>query len=351
MKKSNGTFNEPQKTIRGEEVGELTENSQVKAVYQKPALVEIDEKGHYLETAAQAEAILNEAYRQSEEIYRDVQQQLMDLKNLIHENKCLLEQRQKQMTTQAHNEANEILTAAKQKADRLSKETAAKLNKERADYHAALAHDLERLTKEKEWFAFYQEQSKENLESKEKILFFNQQKIQDDYQLREQELQNQLMYYRELNSKIKIKSFKIGLTIFILTGISIVRLSFLQHPTFIVPILIACLAVYLVYINLTDGKTEKETKKTAFHNTVLIEQNNALKEEISGLEEDLKKLLKEKSDAEKADRTYTDRFQFLNIMQQDLKESEMNRKILESENAALRKYLISEDSTKTKPSE
>ncbi len=31
-------------------------------------------------------------------------------------------------------------------------------------------------------------------------------------------------------------------------------------------------------------------------------------------------------------------------MQQDLKESEMNRKVLESENAALRKYLISQDS-------
>lgn len=351
MNNSKRTFNEPKKSIESKEVEELTKNSKTQAVYQNSALTEMDEKGHYLEIAVQAEAILNEAYRQSEEIYRDVQQQLIDLKNLIHENKRLLKQRQKQMSTQAHVEANLILTAAKQKADYLSKEMTAKLNKEKADYHAALAHDLERLTKEKEWFSFYQEQAKENLESKEKILFFNQQKIQDDYQLREQELQNQLMYYRELNSKRKIKSFKIGLTIFALAGISIVRLSFLQHPTFIVPILVACLAVYLVYINLTDGKTEKETKKTAFHNTVLIEQNNALKEEIKGLEEDLKKLLKEKREAEKADRTYIDQFQFLNIIQQDLKESEMNRKILESENAALRKYLISEDSTKTKASE
>lgn len=327
-------------------------------------------------TKLQAEEILNEAYQQTEGIYCDIQYQLTELKKAIKEYKVALKQEKekknrnlkeyiavleltyvlkqqalkktfaeskKNLIDEAAKEEETIKEAVQKKSAALEKEVAAK----RRAYQKLAEKEFEQLEKEKERFLLYQAQMKEQLENKEKNLFYAIQKKQDEYLLREQELQNQMYYYRGQDNKRKIKNFRTSLVIFLLASLAIIWLSFL-HPISFLPIflfiLIACLAAYLICTNLLEGKTGKEANELLFYNSSLVENNAALKEEIAGLEEDLKKVLSEKAQVEKTDRSITDHFQFLKIMQQDLKESEMNRKVLESENAALRKYLISQDS-------
>ncbi len=116
-----------------------------------------------------------------------------------------------------------------------------------------------------------------------------------------------------------------------------------RYSTPIMPFIIACLAFLLVYINLVDGKNEHEIKEIGFQNASLIEKNKMLTETIEDLEKDIKKLTEEKIEIERTKRQSQDNIEFLKIMQADLKESEIHRRILESENAALRKYLVSEE--------
>lgn len=90
-------------------------------------------------------------------------------------------------------------------------------------------------------------------------------------------------------------------------------------------------------------KNEKKIKGIGFQNASLIEKNKALTDTIEDLEKDIKQLSDEKIQLERTKRQSQDNMEFLKIMQADLKESEINRRILESENAALRKHLISEE--------
>ena len=100
---------------------------------------------------------------------------------------------------------------------------------------------------------------------------------------------------------------KVASIILILTTLSVIQLTFSRPQLIIetiVPLLIACATVYLFFISLVEGKQEKKQRKLFHHNQKLIEQNVKLKEEVLLIEE------------------------------------EMKRKVLESENTALRKYLL-----------
>jgi hypothetical protein len=211
------------------------------------------------------------------------------------------------------------------------------------EHQKELTGYLDYLRKENEWFALNQEQAKISLESKEKKIFLEVQEKQENFELKKQELNNQLDYEQILTNIKETKVLKTGSLILFLATLSIAQLTFSSPQLIgktILPILIVCVTSYLFVIHLVEGKKEKEQKQLFDHNQFLIEQTAKLKEEVLFIEEDLKNIMNEKINAEKSDRSFADYFRFLDIMQKDLKESEMKRKVLESENIALRKYLL-----------
>ncbi|WP_034550660.1 hypothetical protein [Carnobacterium funditum] len=316
-----------------------------------------------IEAEIEAEDILNEAYHQTNSIYRQVQEQLVEFRSLTKEYKksfyqeesSRLQQLEKKITALEivyaikHQALKKIFENKQIKMDDIlvkkSDEIEKILSVKKEEYQKDIIENLKYLREENEAFIFYQEQEKASLENKEQELFLTIQKIQDNYKLSEQELNNQLDYYKELKKLKQTRVFKVGIVILFLATINIVQLTFSQPQRLletIFPLLIACATVYLLSITISEGKKEKNQHKLLQRNQFLIEQNLEIKEGIKYIEEDLKKLLNEKASLEKIDRSFGDNFQFLKIIQQDLKESEMKRKILESENAALRKHLISQ---------
>ena len=314
-----------------------------------------------IDAKREAEGILNEAYHQTKGIYQQVQNQLMDFKETIKEYKRRLEQ-EEQHRIQDMNKKISLLEVRyaikhqilkrtfeqeqKQMEQHLKKKSTdfeISLTIKKEDYQKEVIEYLDYLKKENEWFISNQEQSKSSLENKEKALFLTIQKKQAYYKLNELELTNELDYYNERIHTKKNKVLKVASIILILTTLSVIQLTFSRPQLIIetiVPLLIACATVYLFFISLVEGKQEKKQRKLFHHNQKLIEQNVKLKEEVLLIEEDLKKIIDKKVILEKSDRSFADNFQFLDIMQQDLKESEMKRKVLESENTALRKYLL-----------
>ncbi|MEG0552207.1 MAG: hypothetical protein RR533_01575 [Carnobacterium sp.] len=314
-----------------------------------------------LDAKIEAESILDEAYHQTEGMYRQVQKQLIEFKEVIKEYKNILNKEERyriqdmekkigllevRYTIKHQILKKKLEQEQKQMEKQLKKKSIdfeMNLNIKREEHQKEMIGYLDYLRKENEWFISNQEQAKNNLESKEKALFLTMQKKQERYQLNELELTNELDYYNDLTNTNKTKVLKAASVILILATMSIVQLTFSSPQLMIetiIPILIACTTVYLFCIYLVEGNKEKKHKKLFHHNQFLIEQNLKLKEEILFMDEDLKKVMDKKVTSEKSNRSFADNFQFLDIMQQDLKESEMKRKVLESENAALRKYLL-----------
>ena len=318
-------------------------------------------KGKYLDTQIEAEDILNEAYHQTKGIYQQVQNQLMEFKETIKECKRILDQEEQHRIRDMNKKTSllEVKYAIKyqilnktfqqeqkqleQQLKKKSTDFELSLNIKKEDYQREVIEYLDYLRKENEWFVSNQEQAKSHLEKKEKALFLSIQKKQAYYELNKLELTNELDYYNERTHTKKYKVLKVASLILILATLSVLQLTFSRPQLIIekiVPILIACATVYLFFISLVEGKQEKKQRKLFHHNQYLIEQNAKLKEEVLFIEEDLKQVMDKKAIFEKSDRSFADNFQFLDIMQQDLKESEMKRKVLESENIALRKYLL-----------
>ncbi|MCA9766719.1 MAG: hypothetical protein KC455_09925 [Carnobacterium sp.] len=167
--------------------------------------------------------------------------------------------------------------------------------------------------------------------------------------MNELELANQLDYYTNLTNAKKNKGLKISLVIIFLAIISVIQVL-LSNSQFtigaVTPIIIAYSALYLFYTYSVQGRKEKKYKKHkkhSYYNQFLIGQHSKFKEELFFIEEELKNLMSKKNISDKIDRSFAGNFRFLTIMQQDLKESEIKRTILESENAALRKYLLMKD--------
>ena len=303
------------------------------------------EKELLLEAKKEAEDLLALSYQQSEKMYQEVQKEIEYVKEEIE-----LKKRQsfkqidkekleaKKITQKAEQEADELISLANMKAEQLEEE----LSLKKATYQQEIDRELEKLVKEKDWFERYQEQVKETVERKEKSLFYESRKKIEQEQLEKAALQNKIDYLKVLNTKRKMNSYRIGLVIFGCTVVMSVLLSVFRYSTPILPFVIACLAFILVYINLVDGKNEREVKKISFQNASLIEKNKALEETIEDLEKDTKKLIEEKIELERTKRQSQDSIEFLKIMQADLKQSEIHRRILESENAALRKHLVEE---------
>ncbi|AEB29552.1 hypothetical protein CAR_c08580 [Carnobacterium sp. 17-4] len=313
----------------------------------------LNEKELLQQTKNEAEEILAETFHQSEKMYQEVQQDIAAAKEEIKlKKKQSIEQYDKEkveadkITRKAELHAKKILASAHFKSEQLEEEISLK----KAVYHQEIDRELEKLVKEKEWFEQYQEQVQESMDRKEKVLFYETRKKIEQEHLEKAALQNKVDYLKALNAKRKINSYRIGLMIFGCTVVMSVLLAGLRYSTplftFIITCLafvIACLAFVVVYINLVDGKNEKKIKGIGFQNASLIEKNKELIDTIEDLEKDIKQLIDEKIQLERTKRQSQDNIEFLKIMQADLKQSEINRRILESENAALRKHLISEE--------
>lgn len=304
----------------------------------------------------EAEDILSVTFQESEKLYQEVQQEINTVKEEVKlKKKQAIEQFDKERI-----EAEKIIRKAEQDADVLivsanlkSEQVEEEISLKKALYQQEIDRELEKLVKEKEWFEQYQQQVQESIERKEKELFFESRKKVEQEQIEKATLQNKIDYLKALNTKRKMNSYRIGLVIFGCTVVMSVLLSLFRYSTPLVTFIsiclafiIACLAFGLVYINLTDGKNERKIKDIGFQNASLIEKNKEFVETIENLEKDIKKLIEEKIQLERTKRHSQDNIEFLKIMQADLKQSEMHRRVLESENAALRKYLVNEEPTK-----
>lgn len=332
---------------------ESARSNQLKPSKRTTKAVCLNEKELFQQAKNEAEGILEEAFHQSEKMYQEVQQDIAVAKEEIKLKKeQSIEQYDKEkvkadkVTRKAELDAQEILASAQFKSEQVEEEIALK----KAVYHQEIDRELEKLVKEKEWFEQYQEQVQESMDRKEKVLFYRTRKKIEQEQLEKAALQNKVDYLKALNAKRKINSYRIGLVIFGCTVVMSVLLAGLRYSTplftFIITCLafvIACLAFVVVYINLVDGKNEKKVKGIGFQNASLLEKNKALMDTIEDLEKDIKQLSDEKIQLERTKRQSQDNSEFLKIMQADLKQSEINRRILESENTALRKHLISEE--------
>lgn len=285
------------------------------------------EKDILEESKRMAEAILEDVYKESETIYRGIQLDAKKLKSSLKVTKERAEQEKKRLDEELQERLEELNNVYTLKYREMEQE---------------IAEGLEELTKEKEQLEEMRQQTEKKLDGKEKALFLVNKSMQEKAQLKELELQNQIEFYRVLNVKRKINSFRAALSIFGLSGLNVILLTLFQYTTAVIPIMIACLAFYLVNINLTEGKVIKENKAIAFQNASLIEETKEQKRQLKHLESDLRKALEDKTAFEKQQRAYDDNIKYLKILQKDLKQSEINRKILESENTALRKHLITQ---------
>ena len=304
----------------------------------------------------EAEDILSVTFQESEKLYQEVQQEINTVKEEVKlKKKQAIEQFDKErieaekIIRKAEQDADELIDSANLKSEQVEEEMLLK----KSVYQQEIDRELEKLVKEKEWFEQYQQQVQESIERKEKELFFESRKKVEQEQIEKATLQNKIDYLKALNTKRKMNSYRIGLVIFGCTVVMSVLLSLFRYSTPLVTFIsiclafiIACLAFGLVYINLTDGKNERKIKGIGFQNASLIEKNKEFVETIENLEKDIKKLIEEKIQLEKTKRYSQDNVEFLKIMQADLKHSEMHRRVLESENAALRKYLVNEEPTK-----
>lgn len=301
----------------------------------------------------EAEIILTDTLQQSEKMYQEVQQNIRMVKQEVElKKRNSFEQCNKELI-----EAKKIIRKAEQDADNVissanlkSKQVEEELSLKRAVYQQEVDKELEKLVKEKEWFGQYQQQMQESMKRKEKVLIFENRKKVEQEQIGKEKLQNKIDYLKALNGRRKMNSYRIGLVIFGCTVVLSVLLALFRQPTLVVSfislflvLIVACLAFALVYINLVDGKSEQKIKRVGFQNASLLDKNKELVETIENLEKDTKKLIEEKIQLEKTKRFSQDNIEFLKIMQADLKQSEMYRRVLESENAALRKYLVSEE--------
>ena len=294
----------------------------------------------------EAQDLLTFTFHESEKMYQEVQREIVTVKEeILVEKKQVIDQlneekqKAEKITQLAENNADELITSANKKMNQIEEELSVK----KVTYQIEIDRELEKLVKEKEWFEQYQKQVQDSIERKEKELFYKNRKKIEQEQAEKATLQNKIDYLKALNTKRKLKSYRIGLIIFGCTVVMSVLISMFRYSTPIIPFIIACLAFLLVYINLVDGKNEQEIKEIGFQNASLIEKNKMLTETIEDLEKDIKKLTEEKIEIERTKRQSQDNIEFLKIMQADLKESEIHRRILESENAALRKYLVSEE--------
>lgn len=304
----------------------------------------------------EAEDILSVTFQESEKLYQEVQQEINTVKEEVKlKKKQAIDQFDKErieaekIIRKAEQDADELIDSANLKSEQVEEEMLLK----KSVYQQEIDRELEKLVKEKEWFEQYQQQVQESIERKEKELFFESRKKVEQEQIEKATLQNKIDYLKALNTKRKMNSYRIGLVIFGCTVVMSVLLSLFRYSTPLVTFIsiclafiIACLAFGLVYINLTDGKNERKIKGIGFQNASLIEKNKEFVETIENLEKDIKKLIEEKIQLEKTKRYSQDNVEFLKIMQADLKHSEMHRRVLESENAALRKYLVNEEPTK-----
>ena len=301
----------------------------------------------------EAEDILTVTFQQSEKMYQEVKQDIEMVKEEVELKKRLSFEHfdkerieAKKITKKAEQDVNEMVAVANMKIEQIEEE----LSLKKAVYQQEIDRELEKLVKEKEWFEQYQQQVQESIERKEKELFLESRKKVEQEQIEKATLQNKVDYLKALNNKRKMNSYRIGLVIFGCTVVLSLLLTLFRYSTPIVHVIgiclafiIACLAFVLVYINLVDGKTEQKIKGIGFQNASLIEKNQMLVETIVNLEKDIKKLIEEKIQLERTKRHSQDNSEFLKIMQADLKHSEMHRRVLESENAALRKHLVSEE--------
>ncbi|WP_414840032.1 hypothetical protein [Carnobacterium sp. TMP28] len=320
-----------------------------------------------LEAKLRAENILNEAYRQTDSIYRQVQEQLVEFKQGIKQSKKEIE-KEKQKNIQdmekkiallevnyavRHQLLKKIFEQEQEQIDAWFENRAFEfennLTRKKQEYQNELDGYLDYLRKESEWLALDQEQPNIHSESKEVSLFLALQEKREQYELNELELANQLDYYTNLTNTKKNKGLKVSLVIIFLAIISVVQVLF-SNSQFtieaITPIVIAYSALYLFYIYSVQGRKEKKYKKHkkhSYYNQFLIGQHSKFKEELFFIEEEFKNLMSKKIISDKIERSFAGNFRFLTIMQQDLKESEIKRTILESENAALRKYLLMKD--------
>ncbi|WP_407390009.1 hypothetical protein [Carnobacterium jeotgali] len=301
----------------------------------------------------EAEDILTVTFQQSEKLYQEVKQNIEMVKEEVELKKRLSfehfdkERTEAQkLTKKAEEDVSEMVALANKKTEQVEEE----LSLKKAVYQQEIDRELGKLVKEKEWFEQYQQQVQESIERKEKELFFESRKKIEQEQIEKASLQNKVDYLKALNTKRKMNSYRIGLVIFGCTVVMSLLLTLFRYSTPIVnfigiclAFIIACLAFVLVYINLVDGKTEQKIKGIGFQNASLIEKNQMLVETIVSLEKDIKKLIEEKIQLERTKRHSQDNSEFLKIMQADLKHSEMHRRVLESENTALRKHLVSEE--------
>lgn len=331
-------------------------NTKQQKTIEKMAIEAASKEKKILQQAKQeAEDILTLTFQQSEKMYQEVQQDIKIVREKVelekklsfeHFNKEKIEA--KKITLKAEQDADEMVALAHLKTEQVEEE----LSLKKAVYQQEIDRELEKLVKEKEWFEQYQQQVQESIERKEKELFFESRKKIEQEQIEKATLQNKIDYLKALNTKRKMNSYRIGLVIFGCTVVLSILLSLFRYSTPVVSFIsiclafiIACLAFVLVYINLVDGKNEQKIKGIGFQNASLIEKNEVLVETIANLEKDIKKLIEEKIQLERTKRHSQDNSEFLKIMQADLKYSEMHRRVLESENAALRKYLVSDETT------
>lgn len=337
----------------------VTENkkSETKIPHTKQQVNEKVAIGYYLkehkmlqQAKQEAEIILMDAFRQSEEMYQEVQKDIKKAKQEVElkkrhsfeqYNKEIIEA--KKITQKAEQKADNIIASTHLKATQAEEELLLK----KAVFQQEIDRELEKLVKEKEWFELYQQQVQETIERKEKVLFLESRKKIEYEQVEKEKLQNKINYLKIVNAKRKINSYRIGLAIFGCAVILSTLLSLFRQSIPVVSFInlclvfvIACLAFALVYINLADGKNEQKIKRICSQNASLIDKNKEFVEIIDNLEKDAKKLIKEKIELERTKRHSQDNIEFLKIMQADLKNSEMYRRVLESENAALRKHLI-----------
>ncbi|WP_035053514.1 hypothetical protein [Carnobacterium pleistocenium] len=301
----------------------------------------------------EAESILAVTLQQSEKMYQEVQQDIELVKREVElKKRNTLEQCEKErieakeFIQQAEQEAEIVMSLASLKSKQVEEE----LSLKRVAYQQEVDSELEKLVKEKEQFGQYQQQVQESIERKEKDFFFENRKKAEQEQMEKERAQNKIDYLKALNTKRKISSYRIGLAIFGCTVVWSLLLVVFRQFTLVVSFIslcllfiIACLAFALIYINLVGGKSEQKIKQVGFQNASLLDKNKELIETIENLEKDTKKLIEEKIEFERTERYSQDNIEFLKIIQADLKQSEMYRRVLESENTALRKYLISEE--------
>ncbi|MEG0267805.1 MAG: hypothetical protein RR649_03405, partial [Carnobacterium sp.] len=213
-----------------------------------------------LDAKIEAESILDEAYHQTEGMYRQVQKQLIEFKEVIKEYKNILNKEERyriqdmekkigllevRYTIKHQILKKKLEQEQKQMEKQLKKKSIdfeMNLNIKREEHQKEMIGYLDYLRKENEWFISNQEQAKNNLESKEKALFLTMQKKQERYQLNELELTNELDYYNDLTNINKTKVLKAASVILILATMSIVQLTFSSPQLMIetiIPILIA----------------------------------------------------------------------------------------------------------------